>query len=294
MSTSAGFPAGFHPARAGLRPVGGFFTGVRFLLRGLALYARSPRLVLLGILPALISGAIFLTGFVVLVYSADDLARLVTPFADDWSTGARGLARLVAGLAFVGVGGLLAVLTFTVVTLLIGDPFYEKISERVEAGCGGATDTVEVPFWRSLRHSIADSVRLIGLSVLIGVPLFAAGFIPVVGQTVVPVVGAAVGGWILALELVNAAFSRRGLRLPDRRRALRADRPTALGFGVAVFCCFLIPLGAVLLMPAAVAGGTLLARRSFGLPIERATHPPERQPIERAADRPPAGTKGDR
>jgi CysZ protein len=44
----------------------------------------------------------------------------------------------------------------------------------------------------------------------------------------------------------------------------------ALGFGVAVFCCFLIPLGAVLIMPAAVAGGTLLARHSLGLPIEEA------------------------
>jgi hypothetical protein len=42
----------------------------------------------------------------------------------------------------------------------------------------------------------------------------------------------------------------------------------ALGFGVAVFACFLIPLGAVLLMPAAVAGGTLLSRRVLGLPIE--------------------------
>lgn len=226
---------------------------------------------LLGILPALISGAIFLTGFVALLYGADDLARLVTPFADDWSKNARDLVRLVAGLALVGVGVLLGVLTFTAVTLLIGDPFYEKISERVEDGCGGASDTVEVPFWRSMRRSIADSLRLIAFSVLIGVPLFAAGFIPVVGQTVVPVVGALVGGWVLALELVNAAFARRGLRLPDRRRALRGDRPTALGFGVAVFCCFLIPLGAVLIMPAAVAGGTLLARRSLNLPIDRTT-----------------------
>jgi CysZ protein len=40
----------------------------------------------------------------------------------------------------------------------------------------------------------------------------------------------------------------------------------ALGFGVAVFCCFLIPLGAVFVMPAAVAGGTLLARRVLGQP----------------------------
>jgi CysZ protein len=54
------------------------------------------------------------------------------------------------------------------------------------------------------------------------------------------------------------------MRLPERRSLLRADRPTTLGFGVAVFVCFLIPLGAVLVMPAAVAGATLLARRALG------------------------------
>src|SRR5690606_4905820 len=121
--------------------------------------------------------------------------------------------------------------------------------------------------------------------------------IPVVGQTVVPVIGAAVGGWVLALELVGAAFSRRGLRLPDRRRALRADRPVALGFGVAVFCCFLIPLGAVLVMPAAVAGGTLLARRSLGVPIERPVEdgrtrpgaPDHAVPTDRSATQPAPG-----
>ena len=127
---------------------------------------------------------------------------------------------------------------------------------------------MDVPFWSSLRRSLADSLRLVALSALIGVPLFAAGFIPVVGQTVVPVVGALVGGWFLALELVGAPFYRRGMRLPDRRARLRADRPTALGFGVAVFLCFLIPLGAVLVMPAAVAGAALLARRSLGQPVE--------------------------
>jgi CysZ protein len=40
----------------------------------------------------------------------------------------------------------------------------------------------------------------------------------------------------------------------------------AIGFGAATFICFLIPLGAVLVMPAAVAGATLLARRLFNLP----------------------------
>nr|WP_239095864.1 EI24 domain-containing protein [Micromonospora lutea] len=247
-----------------------FVGGAALLLRGIALYVRSPGLMLLGIVPALISGAIFLTAYVILVYFVGDLARLVTPFADDWTTTGRNAVRAVAGLAILGLGGLLTVLTFTAVTLVIGDPFYEKISERVEQRYGGTPDAVEVPFWASLRRSAADSIRLVALAVLVGIPLFAAGFIPLLGQTVVPVIGAAVGGWLLAVELVGAPFYRRGRGLRDRRAVLKADRPTALGFGVAVFVCFLIPLGAVLLMPAAVAGAALLARRSLGQPIVEA------------------------
>lgn len=248
--------------------VGRFLGGAGLLLRGIGLYVRSPGLMLLGVVPALISGALFLAALATLVYFVDDLAALVTPFADDWQSTARSLVRVIAGLAFLGLGGLLGVLAFTAVTLAIGDPFYEKISERVEERYGGTPGAVEVPFWASVRRSIADSLRLVAISALIGVPLFAAGFIPVVGQTVVPVIGAAVGGWFLALELVGAPFYRRGMRLPDRRSLLKADRPTTLGFGVAVFLCFLIPLGAVLVMPAAVAGATLLARRSLGQSIE--------------------------
>lgn len=248
--------------------VGEFFAGVRLLGRGLGMYARSPRLVLLGIIPALISGLLFIAAFATLIYFVTDLAELFTWFADGWSDGARSAVRVLAVIGILGLGGLLGVLTFTAVTLLIGDPFYEKISEEIEERFGGVPGEVEVTWWRSLRRSLWDSIRLIALSVSIGVPLFFLGLLPLVGQTVIPVIGALVGGWFLALELVGTAFYRRGLRLPDRRRVLAAHRPLALGFGVSVFCCFLIPLGAVLIMPAAVAGGTLLARKVLSLPID--------------------------
>jgi len=241
--------------------------------RGLGLVLRTPRLLGLGLLPALISGLLYAGALITLIAFLPESSHAVTRFADDWSTTWRDVVRVLAGLALVGSAVLLGVLAFTAVTLAIGDPFYERISEQVEARYGGVPNEVEVVWWRSLGRSVVDSVRLIGLSIVFGIPLFALGFIPVVGQTVVPVIGGAVGGWLLAVELTGVPFQRRGRRLRDRRRVLRANRPLALGFGVAVFLSFLIPLGAILLMPAAVAGAALLARRALGQPIDIVTIP---------------------
>ncbi|MGA5303450.1 EI24 domain-containing protein [Nucisporomicrobium flavum] len=251
-----------------------FLTGAGLLGRGLGLVLRNPRLLGLGLLPALLAGLLYAAALVALVVFVDDLAGAVTWFADDWSSPWRGAVRFGAGAALLGLGALLGVLTFTAVTLLIGDPFYEKISGVVESRYGGVPDEVEVPLLRSLGRSLRDSLRLIGLSILFAIPLFLAGFLPVVGQTVVPVVGGAIGGWLLAVELTGVPFQRRDKRLRDRRQALAGRRPLTLGFGVAVFLCFLIPLGAVLLMPAAVAGAALLSRKVLGLPTEIVTTSP--------------------
>jgi CysZ protein len=237
--------------------------------RGLNIVLRRPRLLGLGLLPALISGVLYAAALITMIAFLPELTRAVTWFADDWTEGWHDLLRIFAGLALLGAAVLLGVLTFTAVTLLIGDPFYERISGVVESQYGGVPGGAEVVWWRTL----ADSLRLIAGAVLFGVPLFVLGLVPVVGQTVAPVLGAAVGGWLLAVELTGVPFQRRGQRLRDRRRALRAHRPLALGFGVAVFLSFLIPLGAILLMPAAVAGAALLARRALGQPIDVVTVP---------------------
>lgn len=237
--------------------------GVRVFGRGLKFYGRNPRLVLLGIIPALLTLVLFAVLFSLLLYFVDDLSRLATWFADDWSEGPRTAIRIAAGIGLVGVALLLWAVSFTAVTLLIGDPFYEKIAEAVEDTLGGVPGAIKLTWYQELGRSVRDSLRLLLLSTLIGIPLFLCGFIPVIGQTVVPVVGALVGGWFLSLELVGVAFSRRGLRMRDRVRVMRTKRWTAVGFGACVFLSFLIPLGAVFVMPVAVAGGTLLARQAL-------------------------------
>jgi CysZ protein len=243
------------------RTLSDLLAGVLLLGQGLKEYGRHPRRLLLGLIPALLSLILFTTLLAALLYWIEDLSTAVTWFADGWPAGWRRTAEILAGVTLIGVGGLLAVISFTAVTLIIGDPFYEAIARSIEDERGGVPGAVDLPWHRELRRSIIDSLRLLLLSACIAVPLAIAGFIPIAGQTVVPVLGALVGGWFLALELVSFAFNRRGMRLVERRRVLRRHRALAIGFGAAVFCCFLIPFGAVLVMPAAVAGGTLLARR---------------------------------
>jgi CysZ protein len=249
-----------------------FATGLRLLGRGFAAYGRNPRLLLLGMIPAVISFLLLAVAWFFLLVFIDDLAAAVTWFADDWSSTWRELVRFGAGAGILIVAALISVLTYTALTLLIGDPFYEVISEKIEDELGGTPGATNLPWYRTILRNLADSVRLILFGVAVAIPLFLLGFVPVIGQTVVPVLDAIIGGWLIVVELTGIPFSRRGLRLKDRRKMLRAHRPAALGFGIPVFVVLLLPLAAIVVVPAAVAGSTLLTRMLLGLPTQ---HKPE-------------------
>ncbi len=193
-------------------------------------------------------------------YGADDLAAWATPFADDWTSPWLDVLRgALTALVFL-FGLFLAVITFTAVTLLIGQPFYESLSEAVDRSEGGEVPESGLPLWRELWISARDSLRILLRVAFYGILLFACGFIPVVGQTVVPVIGFCVSGFFLTEELTSVALQRRGVELKERLGLLRGRRFTVLGFGVPLTLAFLVPFVAVFLMPGAVAGATLMAR----------------------------------
>lgn len=250
------------PGQAAAKPAAfkDLFNGVGYLLRGIGWTARNPAQWLFGLIPALLVLAAYAAGLVTLAFYLDDLADWVTPFANGWSEATRATAHVVAGIAIYGAAVFLAVLTFTAVTLLVGDPFYEAIAVRVEESQGGAPPEPDVPLLVQIGRALKDALILGLVALLFAVVFFAAGFLPVVGQTVVPVIAALVSGYYLAGELTSIALERRGLLRKERFARLKANRALAVGFGAATFVVFLIPLGAVFAMPGAVAGATLLAR----------------------------------
>ena len=230
------------------------------------MWITSPRLMLLGAVPALIVGVVYAVGIVFLVINLNAIAEGATPFVNDWADPWRNAVRFAAaGVVVMGSVVLLAY-TYVAVTLLVGDPFYERIWRAVESRLGDAPPERSVGVMRSLLRTIADAGRLLGPALLVAVVILLVGFIPVLGGLLAFGLGALFGGWILAVELTGLACDARGYTLQQRHRLLAGRRATTLGFGVATYLLFLIPFAAIVVMPSAVAGAALLSRDVLARP----------------------------
>ncbi|MCD9872617.1 EI24 domain-containing protein [Streptomyces guryensis] len=246
-----------------MRDLGAGFT---YLLKGQRWVAAHGKQYGFGLLPGLMTLVLYMAALVGLALWGEDAVTWATPFADNWSSPWPALFRGFLTAVLFALALLLAVLTFTAVTLLIGQPFYENLSEKVDRDVdpNGTAPASGLPLWRELWISARDSLRIVVRALLWGVLLFALGFIPLVGQTVVPVIGFFVTGFFLTEELTAVALQRRGVELRARLTLLRSRKTLVWGFGTPLGLAFLVPFVAVFLMPGAVAGATLLARELLG------------------------------
>jgi CysZ protein len=236
-----------------------FIAGTRALVTGFDLIVRTPKLLLLGALPALISTVLQLAALGALLYFSADLASWMTPFAHGWPHFWRGALRVVVGVALIAGAVLLCVVSFVALTLLIGAPFYERIAEEAEQRLGLDTRGDAAPWWHLWGRAVRDLLGLTVMALVGTVVLFVLGFVPLVGQIVAPIGTALFGAWLLSLEMVGQVFQRLGLGLGDRRRVLRRHRATALGFGLPTYLLCLVPVAPLIVIPSAVVGGTLMA-----------------------------------
>jgi CysZ protein len=233
-----------------------FAGGVGHLARGFGMWRRRPALMLLGMVPALIVFLLLLAAFLLLLWKIDDLVDWATPFADDWASTARTVLRVGLMLAALTAALFLSAAVFVALTLAVGDPFYERIWRATEGMLGGPVPDRGL----GMLRSVGDSVAFAGVSLVCGAGVLLVGFLPVVGPVLGVAVGLVASGRLLASELVARPLEARGLDRAARKELLRRNRGGMLGFGVATQACFLIPLGAILVMPAAVVGATSLSR----------------------------------
>lgn len=232
------------------------FAGAGLLLGGFGMWRRRRRTMALGLVPAAIAFVVLAGALTAWGVTLPRVVDWSTHFADGWAGWLQVALRLTLGVVFFGAAAALAVVTFTALTLIIGEPFYERIHRETEEILGPPVPNSSVSLWRAVVSGVGFVLRGAVVAVIVAV----LGFIPVVGGALAAVVGVVLTGNLLARELMARAFDARGLDDGRRAQIVAAGRWRVLGFGIATQLCFLVPLGAVVTMPAAVAGATMLSR----------------------------------
>ncbi len=241
-------------------------AGFRYLVKGQQWVGRHGRQYGFGLLPGAITLVLQAAALVALALWGADFVTWATPFAGDWPSPWTGLFRGFLTVVLFALGLLLSGVTFTAMTLFIGQPFYESLSEQVDRDVSpdGTAPSSGLPLLRDLWISARDGLRIVVRALVWAVLLFALGFVPVAGQTVVPVIGFFVTGFFLTEELTSVALQRRRVELRERLVLLRSRKTLVWGFGTPLAVAFVVPFVAVFLMPGAVAGATLMARDLLG------------------------------
>ncbi len=220
-----------------------------------------------GLLPALVSFVLLVTAVAAVAGVAPRVAVWMTPFGRLWSPEVVEVVR--AAIAFAMIAGCLAlsVVLFTALTLMIGSPIYERISSAVEQANGGIPGEVTRSTVRQIGAGIVDGLRMLLTSAGLGIGVAVVGLVPILGTVAGAVLAAVGGSRIITTELTATPCDARGMTLGERRLLLRKNRWRVLGFGLCTYLLFLVPGASVLLMPAAVAGATMLAREVLGEPV---------------------------
>jgi CysZ protein len=241
------------PARPGT--VSAFAQGFLSVFRGIGFIARTRRAWIPALVPALVFMLLSLAGMflAIQVVAPAVVERLPVPVS---TFGRYGVMALRVGIAVITT--IMGVLVAASLSPALSGPALERIIVLRERELGlpeRASVSWLLEFWTGLRAQlVAIAVSLPLLAVLWGATLA----FPPIAVVTFPL-KLLIALTVLVWSVLDYPLSLRGMPLRRRVALLRAEWPRVLGFGAGVGLLFAIPLGAIVLLPAAVAASTEMA-----------------------------------
>lgn len=233
-----------------------FMLGARCMLRGFR-FLTLPGVRRYVLIPLVINTVLFVGA---LVWAAQRFAHWLgwldqlLPHWLAWIT-------LLLWPVFAATVALLLFYSFTLVANLLGAPFNSFLSANVEIRLTGRKPESGRTLWQEIVVSLRDELRrliyILWRSLLVGVLALMLLFVPLV-NSVVPFLWFFFTAWMLAAQYSDYPLANRGLEFARQKEILGTQKARLLGFGSAATLCTLVPVLNFVVMPAAVAGATLL------------------------------------
>ena len=226
-------------------------SGAIYFVRGMRLIF-APGVRAYVVVPLLVNVLLFSA---LIYFGTGQFRELLDWLLPDWLDW---LAFMLLPL-FVVIALIIVFFTFSLIGNLVAAPFNGLLAEAVECHITGTT----IPggglkkMVADLGRTVASELRKLAYIVLWGIPVLLLFVIPGLNLAA-PFIWMLFGAWMLAISYVDYPMANHGLSFPEQRRQLGQRRYLALGFGGAAMLALAIPLVNFLVIPAAVAGATIL------------------------------------
>lgn len=228
------------------------YNGIKYFFQGLRLciHKGMKRYMLV---PIIINIFIIIIGcYASISWACNYTGELIAGSLPEWLFWIKYLVFPIIFAAII----LITLYLFTTITLIVGAPFYSLLSEKAESILINEP-TPDVPISQTIRETPAmvgrELAKLIYRLPFIILNLFML-FIPIIGQVVIIYTGS----WCYALDFTSYGFENNHISLKKTFAVANNHKRVLLAFGCCVWLAMLIPFLNLLMVPAAVCGGTIL------------------------------------
>lgn len=266
------------PSLSRTAPVAGVTTGMGLVLEGSRILVRDRSLWSLAAVPVAFCAIALGSAFSLVYFNAAPLYEALTSWLPAFEVsawyqwlwlGPLKLAARLLGVALFAVVSGLSVLLALLVANLASAPFLDLLSQRVERDVLGTVVASEETGFAAIaseaRRTMANELqRVLFFAGVWGVISLGGAVIPG-AQLIAPPLLVVFTAAFLPLDYSGYHLDRRQVSFRVRREWLKANLSTMLGFGGTAMAAALVPGLNLLLLPALVVAGTLLAIR---IPVE--------------------------
>lgn len=236
-------------------------SGPGYLREGLQLVT-SRGLRLFVILPLTVNVLLFVGIIWLAIRQFGGWVDAFMPSLPDWL----GFLEYVLWPLFVSLVVLMVFFTFTLLANVIAAPFNGFLAEKVEVVVRG--EDAAPPFsWAELLamlpRTLSRELRKLAYFAPRALALLILSFIPVLNLVAAPL-WLLFGVWMMAVQYIDYPADNNKVSWAEMLTWLRQRRWQSLSFGAVTYAALLVPGLNLLIMPAAVAGATLLWVREGG------------------------------
>ena len=230
-------------------------SGILYFIGGIKIIFRKGirRFVLI---PLLINILLFSA---IIWFSANQFDSLMTwlmPELPEWLQ----FLEWLFWILFAISASLILFFTFTLLANLVGAPFNGLLAEVVELHLTGQSSDNDGGWKKMLVEigpTMVDEVKKLVYMVTWSIPFLLLFLVPVI-NVIAPFTWLAFSAWMLTIEYADYPMGNHGIRSAEQKKLLGKKRFLTLGFGSAVTIATMTPILNFLVMPASVAGATMM------------------------------------